>query len=351
MLRAAVAGASAVAAAAGRAVSRLPSTAVAGTATVVTSQRFASSGKAAHASETGGQVEQDKAGGDGAGIPAAEWSASSRRVGLVGVKLGMLPYWDEWGKRHPATVVHFPDNVVVSVKDEPVKAKINPKAMPKPTSRLVVAAAKAKDKHVNKPQRTVYAKAGLEPRRKMVEFAVSDDAVLPVGTELSAAHLLPGQYVDVRGVTRGKGFAGVMKRYNFKGQSASHGTSVAHRHGGSTGGSQGPGKVWKNKKMPGRMGGKNRTSQSLKVLKVVPEENVVLIRGSLPGPTKGWLVVSDAIRKTFPTSPPFPTVDPATAAAATEADAPVGGADPFDHHWDAADRAAATVNTGRKRDA
>ncbi|KAG1070369.1 hypothetical protein G6F42_026138 [Rhizopus arrhizus] len=155
---------------------------------------------------------------------------------------------------------------------------------------------------------------GVGLREKLYEFRVTKDAVLPIGTELTAEHFVTGQYVDVTAPSIGKGFAGVMKRWNFKGLPASHGVSLTHRSGGSTGQRKWPSKVFKGKKMAGRLGGESVTVQSLKVIKVDPELNLVYVKGSVPGFDDQFVKIKDAVKlrgeKLFPKEsipPPFPT--------------------------------------------
>ncbi|MCH7796697.1 MAG: 50S ribosomal protein L3, partial [Proteobacteria bacterium] len=140
----------------------------------------------------------------------------------------------------------------------------------------------------------------------LVEFRVSADALLEVGQELSPDHFVPGQYVDVAGVSIGKGFAGVMKRHHFSGLRASHGVSVSHRSGGSTGQSQDPGKVFKGKKMAGHMGDRRVTVQNLRIVSTDPEEGLILVRGAVPGAKGGWVRISDAVKRPVPEAAPFP---------------------------------------------
>jgi large subunit ribosomal protein L3 len=164
----------------------------------------------------------------------------------------------------------------------------------------------AKVKNVNKAQRGHFAVAKVEPSKKVVEFRVTPDALLEVGTELSASHFVAGQYVDVTGTTIGKGFAGSMKRHNFRGLEASHGVSVSHRSHGSTGQRQDPGKVFKGKKMAGHMGDVQVTTQSLTVVSTDESRGLILVKGAIPGSQGGWVLVRDAVKKTLPADVPFP---------------------------------------------
>jgi large subunit ribosomal protein L3 len=169
-----------------------------------------------------------------------------------------------------------------------------------------LGAGKAKAKNVAKPQRAAFGKAEVEPKVRVVEFRVADDALLDVGAHISADHFGPGQMVDVAGVTQGKGFAGAMKRWGFGGLRASHGVSVSHRSHGSTGNRQDPGRVFKNKKMAGHMGARNRTQQNLEVVRTDPIRGLLFIKGSVPGHKGSWLTVSDAIKLPRPDGAPYP---------------------------------------------
>jgi large subunit ribosomal protein L3 len=156
--------------------------------------------------------------------------------------------------------------------------------------------------------------AKVEPKRKIVEFRVSDDAVLPVGAEITADHFVVGQFVDVTGTSTGKGYAGGMKRWNFGGLRASHGVSVSHRSIGSTGGRQDPGKTFKNKKMPGQMGVERVTTLNLKVVQTDVERGLILVEGAVPGVKGGWITLRDAVKKALPKEAPKPGKFKAAAA-------------------------------------
>jgi len=169
-----------------------------------------------------------------------------------------------------------------------------------------LGAGKAKAKNVAKPQRSAFGKAKVEPKAKLAEFRVAEDALLDVGASISADHFVAGQLVDVCGVTQGKGFAGAMKRWGFKGLRATHGVSVSHRSHGSTGQRQDPGKVFKNKKMAGHMGARNRTQQNLEVVRTDPVRGLIFIKGSVPGSKGGWVSVEDAIKLPRHDDVPYP---------------------------------------------
>src|SRR6476619_1159244 len=161
-------------------------------------------------------------------------------------------------------------------------------------------------KNVAKPQRAAFGKAEVEPKAKVVEFRVAEDALLDLGAQISADHFVPGQLVDVAGVTQGKGFAGAMKRWNFGGLRATHGVSLSHRSHGSTGNRQDPGRVFKNKKMAGHMGARNRTQQNLEIVRTDPIRGLLFVKGSVPGHKGAWLTVSDAIKLPRHESAPYP---------------------------------------------
>jgi large subunit ribosomal protein L3 len=182
-----------------------------------------------------------------------------------------------------------------------------------------LGAGQAKVKNVSKPARANFAKAKVEPKKKLVEFRVSPENILEVGTELSAAHFIPGQYVDVTGNTIGKGFAGGMKRWNFRGLEATHGVSVSHRSHGSTGQRQDPGRVFKGKKMAGHMGDTQVTTQNLTVVSTDVERGLILVKGSVPGHEGTWVLVRDAVKRKLPDGVPFPAGIKQAAPAAAEA--------------------------------
>jgi large subunit ribosomal protein L3 len=180
-------------------------------------------------------------------------------------------------------------------------------------------------KNVTQPMRGHFAKAKVEPKRKVVEFRVSPDALLEVGAELTAAHFVAGQFVDVIGQSKGKGFAGPMKRHNFRGLRASHGVSISHRAHGSTGNSQDPGKVWKGKKMAGHLGDERVTTQNLEVVATDPERGLIMVRGAVPGAKGGYVLVRDAVKKACPEEAPFPAgIAGAVAASEPAAEADAG---------------------------
>jgi large subunit ribosomal protein L3 len=191
---------------------------------------------------------------------------------------------------------------------------------------LQLGSGTRKTVYLPKAERGQFAVSKVEPKRKVTEFRVSEDALIPVGAEIQADHFVVGQFVDVTGTSVGKGFAGAMKRWNFGGLRATHGVSVSHRSLGSTGNRQDPGKVFKNKKMAGQLGNERVTTLNLKVVQTDVERGLILVEGAVPGAKGGWITVRDAVKKTLPKEAPkpgkfrLPDGDGATAPAAeTEA--------------------------------
>ena len=151
-----------------------------------------------------------------------------------------------------------------------------------------------------------FAKAQVPLKARVCEFRVAEDAVLEVGATIAASHFVPGQLVDVAGHTQGKGFAGAMKRWGFGGMRATHGVSISHRAHGSTGNRQDPGKVFKNKKMAGHMGDRQRTQQNLEVVGTDVERGLIFVKGSVPGHKGAWLTVKDAVKVSRHADAPYP---------------------------------------------
>ncbi|KAI8387038.1 translation protein [Blakeslea trispora] len=234
-----------------------------------------------------------------------EWTADSVRTGVIAKKKGMTSVWSESGVRMPVTILQLEDVIVTDVRTEDKHGY----------TALQVGCTPKKEKSATKPMIEHFKSLGVDLRQKLFEFRVTKDAVLPIGTPLTAEHFVTGQYVDVTAPSIGKGFAGVMKRWNFKGLPASHGVSLTHRSGGSTGQRKWPSKVFKGKKMAGRLGGESATVQNLKVVKVDPEMNLVYVKGSVPGFDDQFVKIKDAVKlrgdKLFPKEaipPPFPTI-------------------------------------------
>jgi len=223
----------------------------------------------------------------------------------------------EKGEHVPVTVLQMDECQVVSLRSNEKDGY----------TAVQIGTGKAKANRVTKAMRGHYAKAKVEPKKKLVEFRVSEDAMLNIGDIITVDHFVPGQFVDVTGVTIGKGFAGVMKRHNFAGLRASHGVSVSHRSHGSTGQCQDPGKVWKGKKMAGHMGNTQVTKQNLVVMLTDKERGLILVKGAVPGHKGSTILLSDAVKKALSKEAPFPaailsSAKPESAAKETEA-APV----------------------------
>ena len=252
------------------------------------------------------------------------------RSGIVAKKLGMTRVFNEGGEHVPVTVLQVDNCQVVDVRTVDKNGY----------SAVQVGVGKAKTKNVSKPMRGHYAKAKVEPKRRLVEFRVSEDAMLNVGDEITVEHFVPGQKIDVAGTSIGKGFAGGMKRHNFAGLEASHGVSISHRSHGSTGNSQDPGKVFKGKKMAGHMGAERVTVQNLSVVRTDLEQGLILVTGAVPGSRGGWVEVFDAVKSAAPEDAPFPAglragdvpkAEEEVAAATDVAEGPIGALEAGDN--------------------
>ena len=218
------------------------------------------------------------------------------RSGVIARKLGMSREFQPDGRHVPVTVLQLEGCRVVACKNLERDGY----------TAVQLGAGDVRSVKVLKPMRGYFAKAGVTPRRKLAEFRVSPDNQLEVGQEITADHFVAGQYVDARGVSMGKGFAGVIKRHNFSSGRMSHGASVSHRAHGSTGQHQDPGKVFKGKKMAGHMGAAMRTIQNLQIVRTDAERGLILVRGGIPGPKGGWIMLSDACKKRLPEEAPRP---------------------------------------------
>src|SRR4249919_1786146 len=218
------------------------------------------------------------------------------RTGVIAKKMGMTRLFQVDGRHVPVTVLQLDDVQVVGRREKDRDGY----------TAVQLGAGKAKAKNVAKPQRSAFGKAEVEPKAKVVEFRVAEDALLDIGAHISADHFVPGQMVDIQGVTQGKGFAGAMKRWNFKGLRATHGVSVSHRSHGSTGNRQDPGRVFKNKKMAGHMGARNRTQQNLEIVRTDAARGLIFVKGSVPGSKGGWLAITDAIKVPRNENVPYP---------------------------------------------
>jgi len=248
------------------------------------------------------------------------------RTGLVAQKLGMTRVFNDDGQHVPVTVLKI-DGVHVVAQRTAEKDGY---------SALQLGIGTAKTRRMSKALRGHFAKAKVEPRKKLVEFRVDPENMVDVGAELSAEHFVVGQMVDVTGTSIGKGFAGGMKRHNFGGLEATHGVSVSHRSQGSTGQCQDPGRVFKGKKMAGHLGDHRTTVQNLEIVSTDAERGLVLVRGAVPGSDKGYVLIKDAVKKAMPEGLPLPAAlksagaAPAEEAPAEEApadDAPAGEAE------------------------
>ena len=253
------------------------------------------------------------------------------RTGLIAQKLGMSRVFTDTGDHIPVTVLRVDNCQVVAHRTQERDGY----------TALQLGVGTAKVKNVTQPMRGHFAAAKVEPKAHLAEFRVSEDALVDVGAEITAAHFVAGQYVDVVGTSIGKGFAGGMKRWNFGGLRATHGVSVSHRSLGSTGQRQDPGKTFKNKKMAGHMGAERVTTLNLEVVATDAERGVLMIKGSVPGSEGGWVLIKDAVKRKAPDGLPFPaalrgagnggegaaTEEPETAEAAAAPEATEGDGD------------------------
>ena len=237
------------------------------------------------------------------------------RTGLIAQKLGMTRVLRDDGTHVPVTLLHVNKCQVVAQRT----------AERDGYTALQLGVGSAKVKNVSQPMRGHFAKAEVEPKRRLAEFRVSDDALVDVGAELSVEHFLPGQKVDVAGTSIGKGFAGAMKRWGFKGLGASHGVSISHRAHGSTGQCQDPGKVFKGKKMAGQMGASRITTLNLEVIETDAERGLLAIKGAVPGSKQGYVLIRDAVKSAALEGLPYPaaivSADQDEAPAEAEAEA------------------------------
>ena len=228
------------------------------------------------------------------------------RSGVIAQKLGMSRLFTEDGQHIPVTVLKLENCQVVAHKTADKDGY----------TALQVGAGAIRLKNVNKAERGHFAKANVEPKRKLAEFRVSPENLIEIGAEITAEHFVAGQYVDATGTSIGKGFAGGMKRWNFSGLRATHGVSVSHRSIGSTGQRQDPGKTFKGKKMPGHLGAETVTTQNLEVVKTDADRGLIMVRGSIPGSKGGWIHLRDAVKRKLPDSAPFPGAIRKSAASA-----------------------------------
>ncbi|MGZ3280603.1 MAG: 50S ribosomal protein L3 [Phenylobacterium sp.] len=239
------------------------------------------------------------------------------RTGVIAKKLGMTRFFDEDGVHVPVTVLSLDGCQVTAQRTKDKDGYV----------ALQLGAGVKKAKNESKGMRGHFAKAQVEPKAVVAEFRVDEDGLIDVGAEFTADHFVPGQKVDIQGVTIGKGFAGAIKRWHFGGLRATHGVSVSHRSHGSTGQRQDPGKVFKNKKMAGHLGQDNRTTQNITVWRVDVERGLILVKGAVPGAEGSYVKVRDAIKKALPKDAPKPggirKAQGQDAPAPAEAEAPV----------------------------
>ena len=240
-----------------------------------------------------------------------------QRTGLVAQKVGMTRLFNGDGDQVPVTVLKIDECRVIAHRTVDTNGY----------TALQIGVGAAKVKNVSKAMRGHFAAAKVEPRKKVVEFRVTPDALVDVGAEITADHFVAGQQVDVTGLTIGKGFAGGMKRWNFGGLRATHGVSVSHRSHGSTGNRQDPGRTFPGKKMAGHMGAEQVTTLNLKVVSVDVDKGLIMVKGCVPGSAGGWVLVRDAVKLPRHRDVPFPAAvrAPAVQEQAAEAVAPTEG--------------------------
>ena len=231
------------------------------------------------------------------------------RTGVIAKKMGMTRLFKDDGRHVPVTVLSLENCQVVAQRTADRDGYV----------AVQLGAGVAQAKNVAKPQRGHFGKAEVEPKARMHEFRVAEDALIEVGAVLSADHFVVGQMVDIAGHTQGKGFAGVMKRWNFGGLRATHGVSLSHRSHGSTGQRQDPGKVFKNKKMAGHMGDRQRTQQNLEIVLTDVERGLLFVKGSVPGSKGAWLMVKDSVKVARHADAPYPASIKSNATAPAEA--------------------------------
>tara|TARA_R110002124_G_scaffold106486_1_gene258499 strand:+ start:382 stop:1107 length:726 start_codon:yes stop_codon:yes gene_type:complete len=237
------------------------------------------------------------------------------RSGVIAKKLGMTRLFMEDGKQIPVTVLQL-DNLQVVAQRTADKDGY---------TAVQLGAGLAKAKRTTAAMRGHFAKASVEPKRKIAEFRVTPDCLIEIGAEITADHYLSGQFVDVAGTSIGKGFQGAMKRHNFGGLRATHGVSVSHRSHGSTGQCQDPGKVFKGKKMAGHMGSARITTQNLQVVRTDADRGLIMVKGAVPGSKGGWVTIKDAVKKAAPADLPMPAAIRIAATAAPAAEVAVEG--------------------------
>jgi large subunit ribosomal protein L3 len=236
------------------------------------------------------------------------------RSGVIAQKMGMTRIFTDAGEHVPVTVLRLGNCQVVAHRTKDKNGYV----------AVQLGAGLRKINNVGKAERGHFAAAKVEPKRKLAEFRVDEQGLIPVGAKITADHFVVGQFVDATGTSIGKGFAGPMKRWNFAGLRASHGVSISHRSHGSTGGRQDPGKTFKNKKMAGHLGVERVTTLNLKVVRTDVERGLILVEGAVPGAKGGWLTLRDAVKKKLPNDLPMPgkfrlPEEASTRSAAAEA--------------------------------
>ncbi|MBT5072443.1 MAG: 50S ribosomal protein L3 [Kordiimonadaceae bacterium] len=234
------------------------------------------------------------------------------RSGLIAKKVGMTRVFAEGGAHVPVTVLHVDGAQVVAHKTTEKDGY----------NALQLGAGKAKVKRTTQPMRGHFAKAQVEPKAKLAEFRINEDGFIDLGAEITADHFVPGQIVDVTSTSKGKGFAGAMKRWNFKGLRATHGVSISHRSHGSTGQCQDPGRVFKGKKMAGHYGDDRKTQQNLEIVSTDVEGGLILVKGAVPGAKNGWVLINDAVKRARHADAPYPGAVKAAPAPETAPEAP-----------------------------
>jgi large subunit ribosomal protein L3 len=218
------------------------------------------------------------------------------RSGVIAQKLGMTRVFTEDGEHIPVTVLKLENCQVVGHKTADKHGY----------TALQIGSGKAKTSRLTKAVRGAFAVAKIEPKRKLAEFRVSPENLIAVGAEITADHFVKGQFVDVSGVSIGKGYQGPMKRWNFGGLRASHGVSISHRSHGSTGQRQSPGRTFAGKKMAGQLGNEKVTTQNIEVVGTDVERGLIMVRGSVPGAKGGWVYLRDAVKRKLPEGAPLP---------------------------------------------
>ncbi|MBC6443203.1 MAG: 50S ribosomal protein L3 [Rhodobacteraceae bacterium] len=232
------------------------------------------------------------------------------RSGVIAKKLGMTRLFLKDGRQVPVTVLQM-DRLQVVARRTVEKDGY---------SAVQLGAGTARAKRTSGAMRGHFAAARVEPKRKIAEFRVTPENLINVGEEIIADHYFEGQFVDVTGISIGKGFAGAMKRHNFGGLRASHGVSISHRSHGSTGQCQDPGRVFKGKKMAGHMGDARVTMQNVQVMKTDSDRGIIMVKGGVPGSKGCWVTIRDAVKKPFQES----AIMPAALKSAAKVEIPAG---------------------------